>query len=283
MSLPGRFSRAELSQAMAAPRPSGPMASRFVSVSGLRTHYRAEREPTVDAVPVVLVHGLAVSHRYLMPLASALAGWHPVLVPDLPGFGLSAKPARAYTVEEHARHLADWLTALALGPVCVLGHSFGASVVTALASRYPERVSALVLAGPTTDPAARTKSRQIARFVVDAPREALAQAVILMRDVWDAGPTRVWRTLELSNHYHLEKALPAVSAPTLVIGGERDPLAPAGWRHRMLGLLPDGRALTIAGAAHNVATTAAPQVARAVVRFLQDGGSDLPAAAQRPD
>jgi pimeloyl-ACP methyl ester carboxylesterase len=38
-------------------------------------------------------HGLAVSHRWLMPLAAELAGHHPVHVVDLPGFGLSATGA----------------------------------------------------------------------------------------------------------------------------------------------------------------------------------------------
>jgi hypothetical protein len=33
---------------------------------------------------------LAVSHRYLMPLAAELAGHHPVQVVDLPGFGSAA-------------------------------------------------------------------------------------------------------------------------------------------------------------------------------------------------
>jgi pimeloyl-ACP methyl ester carboxylesterase len=43
----------------------------------------------------LLVHGLAVSHRYLMPTAAALAGT--VYVPDLPGFGLSDKPTTCTT------------------------------------------------------------------------------------------------------------------------------------------------------------------------------------------
>jgi pimeloyl-ACP methyl ester carboxylesterase len=68
----------------------------------------------------------------------------------------------------------------------------------------------------------------------------------------------------------MEADLPGVAAPTLVVGGARDPLAPPAWRRRLVELLPDARSVTVPGAAHNVATTAAPQVARAIVAFLQD-------------
>ena len=65
-------------------------------------------------MPVVLLHGLAVSHRYLMPLAARLAGHHPVHVVDLPGFGLSGDPGTVLGVTEHADHLADWMEAAGL-------------------------------------------------------------------------------------------------------------------------------------------------------------------------
>jgi pimeloyl-ACP methyl ester carboxylesterase len=118
-----------------------------------------------------LVHGLAVSHRYLMPLAARLAGHHPVHVVDLPGFGLSGEPGRVLDVAEHADHLADWLAAAELPPVAVLGNSFGCQVAVDLAVRYPDRVCGLVLVGPTMDPSARTASRQMLRSLRDTARE----------------------------------------------------------------------------------------------------------------
>jgi pimeloyl-ACP methyl ester carboxylesterase len=55
------------------------------------------------AMPLVLVHGVAVSHRYLMPLAAELSPHHPVHVVDLPGFGLSTKPPKALDVARCVR------------------------------------------------------------------------------------------------------------------------------------------------------------------------------------
>src|SRR3712207_1958192 len=105
------LSRSDLRLALAAPAPCDGWVSRWTDVAGLATHHRERQHPAVG-VPVVLLHGLAVSHRYLMPTARALAPRHPVLVPDLPGFGLSGKPRAALDVAGHVRHVAAWLEAL---------------------------------------------------------------------------------------------------------------------------------------------------------------------------
>ena len=73
-----------------------------MTAGGLRLHVRQRLVATPAGPSWVLVHGLAVSHRYLMPTAHPLAARHPVVVPDLPGFGLSDKPPTALDVTEHA-------------------------------------------------------------------------------------------------------------------------------------------------------------------------------------
>ncbi|MEV4655860.1 alpha/beta fold hydrolase [Micromonospora sp. NPDC049301] len=264
----GRFSLAELRLARAAPRPAAGLTSEWRLVDGLRTHTRRSADPETGASPVVLVHGLAVSHRYLTPLAVALAATHPVYVPDLPGFGLTERPRRAYDVRGHADHLAAWLAAYRLPPVCLLGHSFGAEVAAALAAAHPELVRAVVLAGPTSDPAARSRRGQFGRWLVDALREAPLQAPILARDVWDARPWRVLAALSHSVRNAIEADLVRITAPTLVVTGGRDPVVPAAWRDQVARLVADARPVAVPGAAHNVATTAPTAVADAIRQLL---------------
>ena len=62
-----------------------------------------------DSLPVVLVHGLVVSSRYMMPLAELLSLHYRVYVPDLPGFGKSDKPPRALNVAELSDALNAWM------------------------------------------------------------------------------------------------------------------------------------------------------------------------------
>ena len=135
--------------ATSAPRTVWGFQSGWRTVRGTATHDRCSVSAPRATTPLVLLHGLAVSHRYMMPLALRLAGHHRVHVVDMPGFGLSGDPGRVLDVTEHADHLAEWLEATDLSPVAVLGNSFGCQVAVELAVRHPDHVGGLVLVGPT--------------------------------------------------------------------------------------------------------------------------------------
>src|SRR6476660_1289211 len=114
---PGRCTVAETRLALAAPAPAGGFTSGYVRARGLRLHVRAHLPATVSGPALVGVHGLAVSHRYLMPTGYALTRRPaltgcPVYLPDLPGFGLSRRPGKVLRAEEHADVLADWLASM---------------------------------------------------------------------------------------------------------------------------------------------------------------------------
>ncbi len=234
---------------------------------------------SAPGLPVVLVHGLAVSHRYLMPTARRLAARHPVLVPDLPGFGHSTKPRRAYAVREHAACLSAWLDARGLTRVCLAGHSFGAEVAARLAAIRPSAVAALVLASPTTDPAARSRTGLIRRWSADLFLEQPWQAPILARDVVDARPWRVLATVGHSARNAIEDDLRRVTVRPLVLGGALDPVAPLRWRAQVAALT-GGVSVTIPAAAHNVLTTSPRRSAAAISAYLASGAA---ATATAPD
>ncbi|MBG0564929.1 alpha/beta fold hydrolase [Actinoplanes aureus] len=206
--------------------------------------------------------------RYLMPTAHALAGRHPVLVPDLPGFGLSDKPRRAYDVGRHAEHLAAWLDVLGLSRVCVAGHSFGAEVAARLAVLRPDLVAAVVLASPTADPAARSRRGLIGRWLVDLFVEAPWQAAVLARDVADAKPWRVLATVGHSVRNAIEQDLCRLPVAPLVLGGSLDPVAPPRWRAEVAAM-SGGVSVTIPAAAHNVMTTSGRRSAGAIAAYLR--------------
>jgi pimeloyl-ACP methyl ester carboxylesterase len=153
--------------------------------------------------------------------------------------------------------------------------------------RRPDLVAALILVGPTTDPAAATMTGQVRRLLRDPPHEDWRQAPILARDLRDARPRRIIATLRHAVEDHIAPKLPGIGVPTLLVRGEFDPIAPAPWLDHAAGLLPDSQTLTIA-AAHNVVTTAGPNLAAAVDALLRSN-TDLhhhtatsPDAAVRP-
>jgi pimeloyl-ACP methyl ester carboxylesterase len=252
--------------ATSAPRTAWGFQSRWRTVRGVDIHDRASLG-SVNDPPLVLVHGLAVSHRYMMPLAARLAAHHPVHVVDLAGFGLSGDPGRVLDVSEHADHLATWLEATGLPALTVLGNSFGCQVAVDLAVRHPDRVGGLVLVGPTMDPSARTASRQILRWLRDTVREDPLQLPILVRDVRDAGPHRVAGTLAHALRDPIERKLQLVRVPALVTRGSREPIVPMAWAQTATRLLPRGELEVVPGP-HNANYGAADHLAELVLAFL---------------
>jgi pimeloyl-ACP methyl ester carboxylesterase len=264
---PGRISRAERRAALAAPAEADGFTSHWYHVGPVRVHVRQRRSNNPDATPYVLLHGLAVSHRYLMPTARCL-GARPVYVPDLAGFGLSDKPTTVLDVGQHAEVLAGWLDSLRTAPAAVLGNSFGCQVAVELAHRRPDLVGALVLVGPTTDPTAASMPGQTGRFIRDLAHEDWRQAPILLADLRDAGVRRVVATLRHAVRDQIEAKLPALRVPTLLARGAHDRIAPQPWLDRAAALIPDAHTLVLDRAAHNAVTTAGPPLAAAVETFV---------------
>lgn len=236
----------------------------WATVGGHRIFARVSAG-SAAAPPVVLVHGLGVSGRYLMPTARLLAPSHPTFVPDLPGFGRSPRPHRPLDIPRLADALAGWMRRAGLGPACLVANSLGCQVVADLAVRYPELVGWAVLVGPTGDPTARTLTALIGRGLADLPAEPLSLWPLLAWDYLAAGPVRMLTTLRLALADPVAGKLPRVPAPTLVVRGSWDPIAPRRWVGAMAGALPRGRAAELSGGTH-AANYSAPAALARVVR-----------------
>ncbi len=121
----------------------------FVHLSDGYTHY--EIGGPADGRVVVLVAGVSVPYYIWDPTFTALvqAGFR-VLRYDYYGRGYSDRPDIAYTQDVYVRQLVDLLDALRITqPIDLAGLSFGGSVVTTFADRYPARVRSLVYVDPS--------------------------------------------------------------------------------------------------------------------------------------
>ena len=131
-----------------------PPQGRFIDVDGVRLHY-VERG---SGRPLVLLHGNGsmiqdFESSGLIDLASKD---YRVIVFDRPGFGHSLRPRNVvWTPAAQADLFKDALARLGIEKAIVLGHSWGASVAIALASRHPSMVEALILASGYYFPTAR--------------------------------------------------------------------------------------------------------------------------------
>jgi 2-hydroxy-6-oxonona-2,4-dienedioate hydrolase len=249
--------------------PLGRLESRWISTNGMRLHARVGVNPLPVGRPtVVLVHGLLVSSRYMIPTAERLARDFRVHAPDLPGYGKSTKPARALDVPSLADALAAYVRAAGLGRVAVLANSFGCQIAVDFAARYPAYVERLVLAGPTGDPRSRTAWQLTGRWLVNLPNEPISLGAVVLRDLLDMGPRRMLATYHYLLADRIEEKLPRVRVPTLVVRGGRDPTVPRRWAEEAIRLLPRATLAEIPGAAHTINYNAAPALVRLARPFL---------------
>ncbi|HVE93173.1 MAG TPA: alpha/beta fold hydrolase, partial [Actinomycetota bacterium] len=87
------------------------------------------------ARPVVVVHGLGLSSRYMERFSRALVGVGPVYAVDLPGFGRSFRPEQPLDVPGLADALVAWMRGAGIGPAVLVGNSLGSQVVLDVAVR----------------------------------------------------------------------------------------------------------------------------------------------------
>lgn len=101
-----------------------------------------------EGTPLLCLHQSPLSgHAFQRFLAVAGVG-RSVFAPDLPGFGDSDPPPPGAGVAEHAAAVGDFLDAMRLRQIDLLGHRFGALVATELAATRPAQVRRLVLVSP---------------------------------------------------------------------------------------------------------------------------------------
>ena len=246
------------------------IGERNLLAGGFRVFFRYSVRPPRWRLPVVLVHGLGLSSRYMLPTAEYLAPHFPVYVPDLPGFGDSEKPARTWDVPALAEALAAWIRAAGLGRVALLGNSFGCQIIADLAARHPELVERAVLQGPTTPPDERSWFWQFVRWRQNQPFNPDALSPITWGDYRKCGYRRLFQTFRYQLKDPIEQKLPRIPAEVLVVRGQLDPICQLGWAAEVAGLLPQGRLVEIPAVAHTLVYTAPEQLATITRQFLEE-------------
>jgi pimeloyl-ACP methyl ester carboxylesterase len=102
----------------------------------------------VECPPVLFLHG-SWGDSYQWQYIMQLLGKHfHCLAPDLPGFGDSIAVRELESIEERVELLHEWLQALKIESIQIVGHSLGAWVGCSFALRYPEMVAGLVVISP---------------------------------------------------------------------------------------------------------------------------------------
>lgn len=112
-----------------------------IAINGTTLHVRTGGQGPA----VLLIHGYGETGDMWGALAAALAPTHTVVVPDLRGMGLSAKPEGGYDKKTQGVDMAGLLDALGIDKVALVTHDIGNMVGFAFAAQYRDRVTKFAL------------------------------------------------------------------------------------------------------------------------------------------
>ena len=235
------------------------------------------RSPEIPgSVPLVHVHGFAVSGSYLLPTAEALAHRATTLVPDLPGYGHTAAWGHPLGIPSLAWALLELLDALGLERVVLVGNSMGGPVCLEVAHSAPERVTGIVLASPAGGMHNQPLARALLQLTRDARRENPRMVRVVLPDYLHFGPVNALQLFgELTRFPSLER-IARTPVPTLAVIGTQDPLMPPPWRVQEVGRLapPHVTVAVIEGAAHAMNFSHPGELAHVIGSWL-DGARDV--------
>lgn len=267
--------------------------SSFLDVAGIRLHLR-DTGPR-DAPVLVMLHGFGSSLGTWDDWADQLSADHRVIRFDLPGFGLTgADPSGEYTDARTIAVLLALLDRLGVQRATLIGNSMGGRIVWAFAASHPDRVVKLVLVSPDgfASPGIEYDKRQdmplmvrvlpytLPLFMLRANLEAayadpskMTEASLLRtRDMMLAPGVRqaVIARMEQTVLRDPRPLLARITAPTLLLWGDKDAMIPISNAQDYVAAMPNARLVTLPGIGH-LPQEEAPAESLVKLRAFLDG------------
>lgn len=268
-----------------------------VVVDGVRLHYVEQGK----GAAIVLLHGFgasAFSWRLALPMLGAN---YRVVALDLPGFGFSDRNARLdFGHEAQAWRVARLMDVLGIRRATIVGHSMGGGIAQRLAISDPRRVERLVLVAAVDASAApawghrggRHPAWGVARFAAGFPglvrgltsrglRQVVADPATVTDEMVDgyAEPLLMRGTLACMEKMAADTAreapgdLSRITAPTVVVSGERDRIVPARVGEGLTAKIRGARHVMLGATGHLPAEECPEAFVEEVLAFLHEPGS----------
>ncbi|WP_138499572.1 alpha/beta fold hydrolase [Nostoc sp. PA-18-2419] len=105
------------------------------------------REAGAD-IPIIFLHGAWNDSSQWLSIMEFLAENFHCFAPDLLGFGESENPNIYHSIDLQVECLAEFLEAVKLEKVYLVGHSLGGWIAASYVLKYPEKVNGMVLLAP---------------------------------------------------------------------------------------------------------------------------------------
>ena len=226
---------------------------------------------------VVLLHGSPMAGTSLVPLAEALVAQVPeltVLVPDLPGFGASRQDLDDYSITAHADDVWQWLDAIGIGRVQLVGYSLGGGVALTMYQEAPSRVGSLTLLASIGVQELELLGDYHANHAVHGLQLVLINAVDWLVPHFGTLDGMLINRAYARNFFDTDQRplrgiLRGLAVPTLILHGDSDPLVPYAAAVEHARIVPQAQLVTFA-AGHELPFSQPDVLAAELSQFLSD-------------
>jgi len=238
--------------------------TKTIKIGGLEVLYYTAGQ----GEPLVVIHGGGGDARTWLTNMEVLAEKYTVFAPDLPGYGGSAPLDGKYYVPELTHFVNRFTEQLGLERFYLMGHSLGGGVALNFAINYPDKIKKLVLVSSLC------LGREIALWLrvlsipgiikalgsvfsaVMAGIKWVTEQLNPARYIMALSPSAVTIGSTISTFYQqtlsLEKRLPELKMPTLLVWGSRDPIVPVMQAYRAALAIPNCEVKVFEKRGHNV-------------------------------
>jgi pimeloyl-ACP methyl ester carboxylesterase len=254
-----------------------------VDVGGLEVAYR--RKGTGPAT--VFLHGAGMTRMWL-PVYERLSGGVDLIAPEHPGFGDTDAPDWLEGFDDLLLHYRDLLDALELDRVHLVGFSLGGWIAANIAIFYPSRLKSLTLISPAGLRVPEAPMTDFLRMPLEQIGDLLLNGQVA--DYLDYFPdpgdldAAIRGYVEFSTvarliwnpryDYRLDRRVPRISLPALVLEPDDDRIVPNAHAKRWAELLPNARLEQVSGAAkptgHLLMVQEPDRTAETILRFVQE-------------
>jgi len=205
---------------------------------------------------------------------------------DLRGWGESERPASGYSIRNQADDVEGLVRELGLKRYYLVGHSMGAKIAEAMASRKPKGLEGLILVGGALPTASKIPQEQRNGMLhVYDSRESILGAIANVLTSKKLSTEHQEQVIEdsLTAGADAKRAWPAsgmvedisdvfnITQPTLIIAGQKDKVDPSETlKAELLPKIPGARFHVIPAVGHLLPLEAPEEVAQAVRDFVTD-------------
>ena len=262
------------------------MQEQFVTVDGNKIRY-LESGQSEDYI--VLIHGLGASAERWEFVIPEFSKHYKVIVPDLIGFGHSDKPLVDYTSDFFSDCLNIFLKKLGITKTHMIGSSLGGQIIAEFISKNQNIIENLVLVSPSgimkhSTPALdayvmaalypNIEGAKNAFQMMAGPTKKINEKIILdfveRMKLPNAKMAFMSTLLGLKNAEVITTSLNKISAPTLIVWGENDPVIPIKYADDFVSSIKDCRFVTMDDCGHTPYVDDPQRFSKLVLDFLEN-------------